>query len=213
MNRRSGLRHPLLERMLHYAAQLRAWAGRTTRAGLAMRSLVGLTGALTVLFAAPPSRLGAALPLAAGLALVAAARPGGRWPLLLSLVSVGLVALQLSDGVGNPLLLVAPVAVLLYLHHSAAAVAAQLRPETVIPRAVFRQYAVRAGAVLAVATPVGLAVVALPAPATWSATAFLALGMVAAVGVTALLLRLVDRPAPDRPAPDHPTPDRPAPRP
>lgn len=188
----AGARHPLVERVLYYAARVRAWAQRATALGLAVRGLVWLLGCGALLLAVPPDHLlGAGLPAAALAALLPAVRPDGRSPALLAVAVLGLVAWRLvGQPPASPLAVVVPAAILLYLCHSAAALAAQLRTDTVIPAAVVRHQATRAVVTLGISAPVGLLVVALPAPATWPATALLGLGTAAAVAVTGLLLRL-----------------------
>lgn len=188
--------HPLVERVGYHAARVGAWARRATPSGLAVRGAVWLTGSGALLLASsPPARLLVALPVAAVAALLPAAGPGSRWVGLLEIVVVGLLAVRLAtDPPPWSPLLAGLLGILLYAHHSAAALAAQLRTDTVIPAAVLRHWATRAGAVLAASAVLGAGILVLPAPATWSATGFLALGAAAASAVAAVLVRLARRP-------------------
>jgi hypothetical protein len=180
-----ALRHPLVERILHYRDRVRAWARRATALGLAVRGVVWLTGAAGLLLASP-WRPDITLPIACLLALPAAAAPSGWFVWLVELLAIGAVAANPE----YPLWTLVPLAGLLYLHHTAAALAAQLRTDTAIPAAVLRRWAGRAGIVLGGSVPVGLGIAALAeaAPA-WSATGYLGLGVAAAVVATAVLVR------------------------
>lgn len=186
----------LRERWRYRSARLRAWTRRATTSGLALRGVVWATGTATAVLAAPGGwRLLPIWVLAALLALAAAAGPHTAW---VSVLVVGplllLVAGGLLVGYAPPPGQVALLAGAAYLHHSSAALAAQLRTDTVVPAAVFARWARHAGAVLAVAALVGAAIVALSARApVWSATAYLLAGVAAAVGAVALLAYLLHR--------------------
>jgi hypothetical protein len=180
------MRHhsPLVERGIYHLARARAWARRATRLGLAVRAAVWLTGTGALLLAAPPSmRTVALLPVAAVVALPAAAGPGSGWVTMVELIAIVGVAVA-PDSLWRILLL----AGVLYLHHTAAALGAQLRTDAVIPRPVLRRWAERAGVVLAGALPLGLGIAVVSGQAQGGpATGYLALGLAAAV-VLALLL-------------------------
>jgi hypothetical protein len=178
------LRHPLVERILHHRDRVRAWARRATALGLAVRGIVWLTGVAGLLLAMP-WRPAIMVPIACLLALPAAAAPSGWFVWLVELLAIGAVAA--ADGYPWRL---APLAGLLYLHHTAAALAAQLRTDAAFPAAVLGRWAGRAGLVLAGSVAVGLAAAALANQApVWSATGYLGLGVAAAVVVTAVLAR------------------------
>jgi hypothetical protein len=181
---RRGIRSPLVERVFYLLARARAWARRATVSGLAVRAVIWLTGAGALLLAAPPSvRPAALVVLAALVALPAAAAPGSGWVSLVELIAIG-AAVAVFESLWRVLLL----AGVLYAHHSAAALGAQLRTDVVVPWPVLWHWAGRAGLVLAGSLPAGLgiAVLAGQAPAG-TATGYVALGVVAAVGLTLLL--------------------------
>ncbi|HEY8472047.1 MAG TPA: hypothetical protein VIL37_05360 [Natronosporangium sp.] len=182
MTTRGGYRHPLVERIGYHAARVRAWARRATIAGLSVRAVVWLAGALALTLAGWWLGPGAVVPVAAVLALLPAGFPRGR---AVSLVAVLVIAAFAAD----PRLWSAIViGGLLYVHHTGAALAAQVRTDAVIPPAVLRFWAGRAGLVLAVSTLLSLAIAALATEApAGSATAFLALGGAAAAAITAYL--------------------------
>jgi hypothetical protein len=175
---------PLVERIGYHLARARAWARRVTAPGLSVRLVIWLAGAAALTLASPsPVRLAAAAPVAAVLALLPAGWPHTRWVSGVELAAIGLFA---SDPDRLPLWTVLVLGGLLYLHHTAAALGAQLRTDTVIPAAVLRHWGRRAGLVLAASAALSLAIVAVAwqAPAG-AATAYLALGAAAAVAVTA----------------------------
>lgn len=189
MSVRSRLaRSPLGERLLYYLARGRAWWRRATVSGLAVRALVWATGVAALLLAAPPQLvLAGVVPLACVLALWPAAAPQGRMVSVLLTVALGLLVAQLLGEPGPGLPRVALLAAVMYLHHSSAGLAAQLRTDAVVPVAVVRYWALRAGVVLAVSAVLAGAGTRLPALG-WSATAHIALGALAALLVTAALL-------------------------
>jgi hypothetical protein len=187
--------YPPVERATYHLARARAWARRVTAMGLGVRVVIWLTGLGTLLLAIPaPVRLGPALLVAAGLALLPAAAPGGGWVALLELAAIGAVAV--AAGVADPpaLPVLLPLAALLYGHHTAAALGAQLRTDAVIPVSVPGYWALRAGAVLLASVAVGLGVVGLAGrAAAGPATGYLAVGVAAAVAVALAVAWLVDR--------------------
>jgi hypothetical protein len=135
------------------------------------------------------------LPVVALLAVLPALSPGGSWVTVLQLVAIGTVAVRAAAPPADP-----PVPVLLLLgavlygHHTAAALGAQLRTDTVVPVAVVRHWAGRAGLVVLASAGLSLGIVAVAgrAPAGPD-TGYLAAGAVAAVALVAavswLLLR------------------------
>jgi hypothetical protein len=183
-----GYGHPLAERVGYHAARVRAWARRVTVPGLSVRIAIWLSGAAALVLASPaPLRPAAVAPIAAVLALLSAGFPNTRWVLLVELLAIGGVAASVA-GDGPPLWRLLAIAGLLYLHHTTAALGAQLRTDTVIPPAVLRYWARRVALVLAVSLPLALGIVVLAGMApTGPATGYLALGAAAAVGVTACL--------------------------
>jgi hypothetical protein len=189
-------RHPLVERIEYHIARAVAWARRATLPGIAVRATVWLAGIVAVVLAAPPAMAPLALaPAAAVLALPAAAKPGSGWVSLVELLAIGAAAaVALDDSYSFPLWRILLLAAVLYTHHTAAALGAQLRTDAVIPAAVLRRWAVRAGLVLGVSLPVGLAVAVFADQApdggvAGAATAYIAVGTAAAVGLTLLLVR------------------------
>jgi hypothetical protein len=186
---RDGLRgHPLVERIAYHLARVRAWARRVTVAGLAVRGVIWLSGAGALLLALPPaSRLGPALPAVAVAALLPAAVPRTRWVSLLELAAAGLVAVTAG---GQPVSVPALVLLgsLLYLHHTAAALGAQLRTDSVVPAVVFRHWGGRCAVVLAASAGLSLALATTTGRAPeWSATGYLAIGVLAALAVAVTL--------------------------
>lgn len=188
-------RLPLVERVGYHLARARAWARRATAAGVAVRAVIWLTGTGALVLALPGSLRGPGLALAVLLALLPAVAPASGWVGLLELAAIATVALALvgeTRQVPVPVLLA--VAALLYAHHTTAALGAQLRTDTVVPPAVFRHWAARAGLVLAAATLLGLGIAVLAQrPGTGADTGYLALGVtaaaVAAIAVGALVHR------------------------
>jgi hypothetical protein len=189
--------YPPVERAIYHLARARAWARRVTAMGLGVRAVIWLTGLGALLLAMPASlRLGPALLVAVGLALLPAAAPGGGWVALLELVAIGTVAGVAVAGVADPpaLPVLLLLAALLYGHHTAAALGAQLRTDAVIPLSVPGYWALRAAAVLAASVAVGLGVVGLAGrAAAGPATGYLAVGVAAAVAVALAVAWLVDR--------------------
>jgi hypothetical protein len=183
--------YPVVERAHYGAVRARAWSRRATRSAMAVRAGVFVSGLGALLLALPPpARPGPAVLAAALLAYLAAAWPSGLWVPMLELGAVTAFLGGLAVG-AHPARLpeVALLATLLYLHHSAAALGAVLRTDAVVPAAVLRRWVGRAAVVLAASAGTGLCVVAfaLAAPPDWSATVFVGLGALAAVGVTAAL--------------------------
>ncbi len=105
---------------------------------------------------------------------------------MLLAVAVGQGALSLVE--------VGAVAALLYLHHTTAALGAQVRTDALVSAAVVRHWLTRAGATLGVSAVVGTGVVALPAmqPA-WPASGYVVAGGLAAVVAAVALAYLVLR--------------------
>lgn len=186
---RAGYRHPLVERVGYHLARVRAWARRVTPSGLSVRVVIWLSGGAALILASPLPP-GPTAPVAALVALLPAGFPHTRVVSLVELVAIGAFA-------ADPQLWAALVlAGLLYLHHTTAALGAQLRTDTVVPAAVLWYWARRAGLVLAGSAAVSLGIVGLAsgAPAGWP-TAYVALGAAAAVGVTGCLAWLALREA------------------
>jgi len=114
--------------------------------------------------------------------------PRTGWVALLELAAVAAVAAAVAGEATVPLPALVALGTLLYLHHTAAALGAQLRTDAVVPAAVSRHWAGRAGLVVAVSAPVTLAIAAFTGSAPdWPATGYLALGVLAALAVTAAL--------------------------
>lgn len=198
---RLGQHHsPLVERVLYGLARARAWARRATLPGLSVRGAIWLAGTAALVLAVPPQAWPGPLPVIAALvALPAAAAPGGGWPFTVEVLAVGIVAVLVATSVREPSLVeLVGFGALLYLHHTSAALGAQLRTDAVVRPAVPRHWAGRAGVVLAASAvlSVGIATLAGQAPA-WSATGFVALGVAGALAATAGVIWLVRRP-PDR---------------
>jgi hypothetical protein len=176
-----GYRHPLVERIGYHLARVRAWARRVTPIGLSVRVVIWLAGAAALILASPLPPAATA-PVAVLVALLPAGFPHTRVVSLVELLAI--VAFAADPELWTALVL----AGLLYLHHTAAALGAQLRTDTVIPAAVLRHWARRAGLVLAGSAVVSLAIVALASgpPAGWG-TAYVALGAAAAAAITGYL--------------------------
>lgn len=177
----AGYRHPLVERVGYHLARIRAWARRATPTGLSVRVVIWLAGTAALVLASPLPPAVVAL-IAALVAVLPAGFPHTRAVSLVELLAIGGFA-------ADPRLWVAlPLAGLLYLHHTTAALGAQLRTDAVIPSAVLRHWARRAGLVVAGSTLVSLAIAALAqrAPVGWP-TAYLALGAAAAAAITGYL--------------------------
>ena len=178
----AGYRHPLVERIGYHLARIRAWARRVTPAGLGVRVVIWLAGTAAVVLASPSSFRLAVVPVAVVVALLPAGFPHTRLVSLVELLAIGVFATNLE--LWKALVL----AGLLYLHHTTAALGAQLRTDTVIPAAVQWHWARRTGLVLAGSLVLSLAIVGLVqgAPSGW-ATAYIALGATAAVAITGYL--------------------------
>lgn len=177
----SGYRHPLVERVGYHLARVRAWTRRVTLTGLSVRVVIWLAGAAALALASPlpPATV---LPAAVPVAMLPAGFPRSRWVSLVELLAIGLFAAD--PDLWSALVLAA----LLYLHHTTAALGAQVRTDTVVPVVVLWHWARRAGLVIAGASVVILAIAALggQAPAGW-ATAYLALGAAAAAAIAGAL--------------------------
>jgi len=185
----SWRQYPPVERVGYHLARVRAWGRRATVPGLSVRAAVWLAGLAGLLLAMPWSGwLGPVLPVAAGLALLPAVAPGGGWVAAVQLLAIGTVAVRVATPATDPPL---PVLLLLgavlYAHHTAAALAAQLRTDAVVPAAVLRHWAGRAGLVVAGSALLGLAIAVLAGSARPGPdTGYLAAGAAAAVGVVAV---------------------------
>jgi hypothetical protein len=185
----SWRRYPPVERAGYHLARARAWVRRATVPGLSLRAALWLSGLSGLLLAMPwSSWLGPVLPVAAGLALLPAVAPGSGWVTAVQLLAIGTVAVRVATPATDPPL---PVLLLLgavlYAHHTAAALAAQLRTDTVVPAAVLRHWAGRAGLVVAGSALLGLAIAVLAGSARPGPdTGYLAAGAAAAVGVVAV---------------------------
>ncbi|HEY8452943.1 MAG: hypothetical protein FWJ70_06025 [Micromonosporaceae bacterium] len=193
---------PLVERFAYYATRLWAWARRVRPAPLALRVVVWVSG-VGALVPVLPSQLQPATGAMAvvALAALAAGFPGSWW--VGSLETLAVVLLALAVWLGEPLGLpvVAGCAALLYVHHTAAALAATLRTDALVPAAVLRRYVVRTAGVLAASAVLAGAVATVPEQQPgWSPSLFMAVAAAAAVAATAALVYLAgDRWArPDR---------------
>lgn len=186
-------RHPLLERIGYHAQRVRAWARRARPAALLLRGAVWAPGVAALVVAAPETvPVAAAVVVAVAVAGAAAAWPGTGWVSGLELGAAGLVALSVGQGGGSGgIARAAVVAGLLYLHHTAAATAAHLRTDALVPATVWREWVSRAGAVLGASALVGTGVVLLPeAVPAWPATWLVVLGGLSACAVAAILVHL-----------------------
>ncbi len=186
--------HVLVRRFRYYARRLDAWARRVTPVGLAVRAVVWLTGvAALVIAAAPVVNPVGGLVLAMVLASLATGWPGTIWVGLLEFAAVAALVVAVGQGVVS-LVEVGLVAALLYLHHTTAALAAQVRTDTLLSAAVLRHWLARAGAVLGVSVVVGAGIVALPATQTdWPPSAYILVGVLAATAAAAGLAYLLLR--------------------
>lgn len=183
---------PLGERVRYHAARAAAWARRARPAALAVRATVFATGFVALVLVAPPpvGPVRAAV-VAAVVALPGAVRPGGSWVTGLELVVVGAVSLAVWLGEPPGLVTVAGLAVLLYLHHTVAALGATLRADTLVPASVLLHWAGRAAAVLAGGAVVGIVVVSVPDRMPgWPAAALTVLAAAAALVVTGTIAYL-----------------------
>ena len=181
--------YPPVERAGYHLARARAWARRATVPGLSVRGVVWLSGLAALLAALPGGQwLGPVLPVAAAFAVLPAAAPGSSWVAVLELIAISTVAVRAASSAADPSLpVVLLTAALLYGHHTAAALAAQLRTDAVAPVAVLRHWALRAGLVAAGSVLVGLVVAAVAGSAEAGPdTGYLAVGVAAAVAVAAL---------------------------
>jgi hypothetical protein len=182
---------PLVERITYHVAQVRGWARRATGVAVAVRGLVGLTGAAALLLAAPGIlNAGGVLVLAAVLAGLAAGWPGSGW--VFALEATALVAVVVAvAGDAISLLEIGLVAALLYLHHTTAALAAQVRTDALLPAVVLRHWYLRAAGVLGASALVGGWVAVLSAAeVAWSATVLVLAGALATAAVAAVLAYL-----------------------
>jgi hypothetical protein len=176
---------PLVERIIYYYQRTRAWARRATVTGVAVRTVIWLTGVAAVLLAFPHP---AGVSIGAALALLSAGWPRSHWVTLLLATVVGIVAIRLAGGAPDPSpVTLAVLAGMIYLHHTTAALAAQVRTDTVIPSRLLGQWAGRSGLVLAGSAVVAVLLGVLASPA-WPATMFLLAGAGAVVGLVLLLL-------------------------
>ncbi|MFB9884279.1 hypothetical protein ACFFMN_40745 [Planobispora siamensis] len=189
---------------------------------LAWRALVWVTGTAAPLVAMPPDyRAGLVMPLFAGLlALLTAAEPEGGWVLPAQIVTVAawLVTTVVYGYAPSPAAGLV-IGLLLYLHHGAAAIAAQIPVAARIPAPVLAAWLARTGTVSAASAAVCLLVAALTgaAGAAIPAAAAVVLGAAGALAV-ARALRQTGRgavPGPDTgelrggavPGPDPGSPD------
>lgn len=202
----TGQRHPLVERVGYHAERLRAWARRATPTALLVRGAVWASGTAALVLAAPSTvHPVATVVVAVTVAGAAAAWPGSGVVAGLEIGAVALAALSAGQRGGLPPAEVWLLAALLYAHHTAAALAAHLRTDTLVPPALLGHWLRRTAVVLAVSTVVGavvaLAPVAAPTwPATWPVTWALLLGLTAALAVVATLVHLPRRRDPSAPS-------------
>jgi hypothetical protein len=186
----TGERHPLLERVAYQVQRVRAWARRVIPTALLLRVVVWATGTAALIIAAPDAVVPAvSAVVAAGVAIGPAARPGGWWVSGLELSTVVLLVMSIGQQSGIGLPAVGAVAALLYLHHTAAAAAAPLRTDVLVPVAVVWHWARRSAVVLAASVAVGFGVALLPdAAPVWPGTVPVLLGGVAVLVAAAVLL-------------------------
>jgi hypothetical protein len=186
--------HVLVRRFRYYGRRLNAWARRVTPVGLAVRVVVWVTGLTALVIAAAPvvNPVGG-LVLAMVLASLATGWPGTAWVSLLEFGAVAMLVVAVGQGAAS-LVEVGLVAALLYLHHTTAALAAQVRTDTLLSGVVLRHWLARAGAVLGVSVVVGAGIVALPVTQPdWSPSAYLVMGVLAAAATAAGLAYLLLR--------------------
>jgi hypothetical protein len=186
--------HPLVERIVYHAAQVRGWARRATGVAVAVRGIVWATGAAAVLLAAPGLLdTGGLLVLAAVLAGLAAGWPASGW--VFALEATAMVAVVAAVAGGEMVLLeIGLVAGLLYLHHTTAALAAQVRTDASLPAVVLHYWLVRAAVVLGASVLVGGWVTVLSATeVAWPATILVLAGALATLVVAAVLAYLLRR--------------------
>ncbi|MFI6315921.1 hypothetical protein ACIBG8_00295 [Nonomuraea sp. NPDC050556] len=159
---------------------------RVLPAAAALRAAVAVPGGLAVLLALPPAYAdGVVWPMVAvGLAVLAAALPrsGAVGVCMGAAVLLWLVGPVAYSYPPDPLTGFA-VGALLYLQHSAAALAARLPLSTGVPAAALGGWALRAGSVVLGSGLLALAVTALPA---LPANVAVPLGAAGAVALTAL---------------------------
>jgi hypothetical protein len=174
---------PPVERARYHAARLAAWARRTRPAALAVRGAVWSSGFVAVLLVAVPLiDPGPAVVAAALLAALGAGFPRSGWVGGLEVAVVLVVAGAVWLGQPVPIGTVAILAALLYLHHSAAALAAHLRTDALVSPAVLRRWAGRTAAVLAGSLVIGAGAVTVPQTAPgWSASGLMAVAAAATV--------------------------------
>ena len=173
-------------------------AGRASAGPVLVRLIAVVAAVGSAVLAAPPDLLGSQLPsfaIVAGFAaILVGLLPRTRWvgTFLLGVVGLWLVA-TIAYGVGTDLVRVGGLAACLYLTHSAAAVAAVLPYDAMVPGRVLRRWAGRVATVLVAGLGVGVGGMALVGLLTQipSAVGPIVGSVVAAmlVGVTAWQLR------------------------
>jgi len=184
------------EGLLGSIDRLRTVVARTTAVPLLVRFAIWVAGSAAMLVALPPSMLRSGL----GLFLVgAAAMPAvaPRTPVVTAITLVPVFGWLLStSGYGTPVTLwrLLALASLLYLVHDTAALAAQLPYDAIVSPGVLLRWSARVALVLAGTVFMGTYVLVagelFGGPGTLVATV---VGLAAAVGVAAVLARVVPR--------------------
>lgn len=184
---------PLGERVRFQAARLTAWTRRIQPTALGVRLVVFVSGCGGLLLAPLPVRTEVLVIPLVLLAALAAGSPGSGWATAVEITCVLGVGFEAWLGAEVSLWTVAGVAVLLYVHHTAAALGAQLRTDALVPRTVLVRWSGRTGAVLLGSAGLGLGAATLPAAASgWPAVGLTAVAVVSAlvaVGTLAYLAR------------------------
>jgi hypothetical protein len=189
------MRSPLAERLSYWRVRGRAWRRRATGFGLWLRATVFLSGFAVILVAAPaPVRWQLGLLLAVVLPLLAMARPDLAWVTGVEFVALAGWLIQVLLSSEPPVFVAGLVGAAMYLHHSAAALAAQCRTDVAVDDGIRRTWLHRTGAVmggsLALSTFIaGLAGQPLPLPAPL----LLAAGVTGALAATATVVHLLLR--------------------
>ena len=131
-----AVREGARDRLVSGRRRTASWLRRIVPATILLRVAIGLPCFIAAEAAVPASWRSAAayLVAAAAVSLWAAFAPGGRAPLIASLAvaAAWLATTWLTEGHEPSLLRAAPVALLLYTAHSAAAIARRFRPTTAV---------------------------------------------------------------------------------
>lgn len=186
---------PIVERFTLWRARYRAWRGRVTHFGLILRIVLWLSGFTAVLLSSPNVlRWHLGIGLAVVLPLLAMAKPGLAWVSAAEFIAIAGWFFATLDNQYPSFVLAALIGSAMYVHHSAAALAAQCRADADVTAEVRSGWWKRTAAAVFIGLLVGgiisvLAQQPLPVPPQL----LLVAGLICAVAILSSMIVLLKR--------------------